>query len=88
MQVEQQRSSPTWRCRVLGHRFVFRAAAEQMVWSCTRCAAGSSRRYSTPAEAARFSEALNVRATTDLGKRAPIVGLLPLRVWRWWRQHG
>ena len=76
------------RCRVWGHGFVFRAEADQMLWSCTRCSAGDSKRYGTAAEAARLAAALNVRATTDLGKRAPLVGLLPLRLWRWWRQYG
>ncbi len=74
-------------CRLLGHKFVFRAEADLMVWECSRCGAWSSKRYPTSDEAARFAKVLNVRATDELGKRAPLVGLLPLRVWRRLRRH-
>ena len=79
--------SGTVACRVFGHRYRFAAEGERMLWRCSRCGTGDSKRYASAAEAERFATALDVDATSDLGKRAPLVGLLPLRVWRWWRQR-
>jgi hypothetical protein len=41
-----------------------------------------AKEYETTADADRFAAAFNKRDTADLGKRAPLIGLLPLRVWR------
>ena len=72
-------------CRVFGHDFVFRAEDKQLVWGCSRCPAGDAKGYSTPAEAQRLADVFNVRDNKDLGKRAPLIGLFPLRLWRKFR---
>jgi hypothetical protein len=70
-------------CTVFGHRFVFRAEGNVMRWECDRgCDAGGSKRYATEAEAVRYATGLNRRDNDELGKRAPLLGLLPLRVFR------
>ena len=79
--MQQVASGQPVRCRVMGHRFAFWAEGEVMTWGCERCPAGGSKRYATTAEAARMASALDVRPTADLGRRAPLIGLLPLRLW-------
>jgi hypothetical protein len=85
--MEGLHSSGTVSCRVFGHRFLFTSEDQRMVWQCSRCGAGDAKDYPTPAEAGRFANALDVRSTDSLGKRAPLVGLLPLRGWRRWRDR-
>jgi hypothetical protein len=71
------------RCRVLGHRFRFSSAGETMHWTCPRgCGAGGSKRYASAADAARYAAAFDREDREDLGRRAPLVAGLPLRVWR------
>jgi hypothetical protein len=75
-------------CRVLGHRYRFRADGARMTWTCARCgAAGGERAYASPAEARRYAAAFDREDRADLGRRAPLVGLLPLRLWRAWRDR-
>ena len=75
-------------CRVLGHRYRFRADGATMTWACARCgAAGGERAYASPEEARRYAEAFDREDRGDLGRRAPLVGLLPLRLWRAWRDR-
>lgn len=70
-------------CRVLGHRFRFVSEGGTMRWSCSRgCGAEGSKRYATAEDARRYARALDHEDASDLGRRAPLVGLLPLRVWR------
>lgn len=73
------------RCRLLGHRYRFTATGAQMTWSCERdgCAAGGSKLYPTAADASRFAAALDREDRDQLGRQAPLFGLLPLRIWRW-----
>jgi hypothetical protein len=78
--------SQPWKCRVLGHDIDFRAHGTTMVWECRRgCGTGGSKQYATAAEASRYAAAFDKRDSADLGRRAPLVGLLPLRLWRWMR---
>jgi hypothetical protein len=71
------------RCRLIGHRFRFRSEGETMRWECARgCGAGGSKRYSSEEDAARYASAFDREDREDLGKRAPLVGLFPLRLWR------
>jgi hypothetical protein len=74
-------------CRVVGHRFRFSAEGEVLRWRCQRgCGAGGEKRYATAADAARYARAFDREDREDLGRRAPLVGLLPLRVvWAWRR---
>jgi len=77
------------RCRVLGHRFRFSSDAETMHWRCQRgCGAGGSKRYDTAAEAEMYAGAFDREDREDLGRRAPLFGLFPLRLLRAWRRRG
>jgi hypothetical protein len=76
------------RCRLLGHRYRFRADDSVLVWHCGRCGAlGGTKVYPSSADAARFASAFDREDRDDLGRRAPLVGLLPLRLWRAWRDR-
>jgi hypothetical protein len=71
------------RCRISGHRFRFTADGDTMTWRCVRdCGAGGTKRYPSPSDAARYASALDHEDRTDLGRRAPLVGLFPLRLAR------
>jgi hypothetical protein len=70
------------RCRILGHRFRFSSEGDEMRWRCARCGAGGMKRYRTPEDAQRYASALDREDRDDLGRRAPLVGLFPLRLLR------
>jgi hypothetical protein len=75
-------------CRTLGHRYRFAAEGATMRWTCERCGAvGGEKTYASRDEAARYARALDREDRSDLGRRAPLVGLLPLRLWRAWRDR-
>lgn len=70
------------RCRVFGHRYRFRADGTVMRWECERgCAAGGSKTYPSPAQARHYAAAFDREDRDDLGRRAPLLGMFPLRVW-------
>jgi hypothetical protein len=76
------------RCRIFGHRYRFVAEDTTMAWTCERCGTPGGRKdYATADEAARFAGALDREDRSDLGRRAPLIGLLPLRIWRAWRDR-
>ena len=69
-------------CRLLGHRYRFRADGSTMRWTCERgCGAGGSKEYSSAAEASHYAAAFDREDRTELGRRAPLLGLFPLRLW-------
>jgi hypothetical protein len=71
------------RCRLIGHRFRFWSEGETMRWECRRdCGAGGSKSYGSAEDAARYSRAFDHEDRGDLGKRAPLIGLFPLRLAR------
>jgi hypothetical protein len=71
------------RCRLLGHRFRFTSDGETMRWDCERgCGAGGSKVYANAADARRYATAFDRRDSEDLGRRAPLFGLWPLRLAR------
>ena len=75
-------------CRVLGHRFRFTADGETMTWQCERCGTfGGRKQYASAADAERYARSFDKEDRADLGRRAPLVGLLPLRLWRAWRDR-
>ena len=77
----------TFACRVFGHQPTFVAQGRTLRWACERCGQSSgTKEYDTAAEAEKYAAAFNKRDTDDLGKRAPLIGLLPLRLWRRWRR--
>jgi hypothetical protein len=52
-----------------------------MRWACERgCGAGGEKTYASSADAARYAQAFDCEDRRDLGRRAPLVGLLPLRI--------
>jgi len=60
-----------------------------MSWSCGRCGIpGGSKRYATADDAARYAAAFDREDREDIGRRAPLVGLLPLRIARALRARG
>jgi hypothetical protein len=68
---------------VLGHRFRFTADGDTMTWRCGRnCGTGGRKRYASAAEAARYAAAFDREDRANLGRRAPLVGLFPLRLAR------
>jgi hypothetical protein len=69
-------------CRLLGHRPRFSSDGATMRWSCERCGDGGEKTYATAEEAARYARAFDREDRDDLGRRAPLIGLLPLRVAR------
>jgi hypothetical protein len=69
-------------CRVFGHRYRFEAEGATMRWTCERgCGAGGSKEYETAADAARYAAAFDVEDRSQLGRRAPLLGMFPLRMW-------
>jgi len=70
-------------CRILGHSARFTADGREMQWSCERCDAElGTKTYASEAEARRYAQAFDRRDSDDLGRRAPLLGMLPLRLWR------
>lgn len=54
-----------------------------MVWRCARgCGAGGSKRYESAEQAERYARSFDREDREDLGRRAPLLGLLPLRLAR------
>jgi hypothetical protein len=77
------------RCRLIGHRFRFWSEGETMRWECRRgCGADGSKRYPTAEDAARYARGLDREDRDDLGRRAPLLGLFPLRLARMLRRRG
>ncbi|HEY3613518.1 MAG TPA: hypothetical protein VGK92_07430 [Gaiellales bacterium] len=68
-------------CRILGHRFRFRAEGPLMLWECVReCGAGGSKRYATDEDARRYALGLERDAAPDRGP--PLIAALPVRLLR------
>lgn len=76
-------------CRVFGHRYRFEAEGRTMRWTCERgCGAGGSKEYATAAEASSFAAAFDREDRDELGRRAPFLGMFPLRIWWHLRRRG
>lgn len=59
-----------------------------MVWECERgCGEGGAKQYESEEQARRFAASFNRRDNADLGRRAPLVGMFPLRIWYRLRGH-
>lgn len=73
---------PMVACRVFGHRFRFSAQGTIMRWECQRgCGAGGAKRYSSAAAAMQYAAAFDRNDLDELGRRAPLLGMFPLRIW-------
>ena len=68
------------RCRVFGHRYRFSATGAVMRWERQRDC-GGSKTYSSPAAARRYASAFDREDRDQLGRRAPLLGMFPLRIW-------
>jgi hypothetical protein len=69
-------------CRVFGHRYRFEADGATMRWTCERgCGAGGAKEYGSAEEAVRYAAAFDREDRSDVGRRAPPLGMFPLRVW-------
>jgi hypothetical protein len=78
----------TLSCRLLGHRPRFTSEGNTLVWTCNRkCGAGGAKEYATAADAARYARAFDREDREDLGRRAPLIGLFPLRLFRAFRNR-
>jgi len=76
------------RCRVLGHRYRFTASGTEMRWACGRCGhVGGVKQYATAQDATRFAAGFDREDRQDPGRRAPLIGLLPLRLARMVRRR-
>jgi hypothetical protein len=70
-------------CHILGHRYRFEAEGRTLRWTCRReCGAGGEKIYPTAVDARRYASAFDREDREDIGRRAPLIGLLPLRLWR------
>ena len=69
-------------CRIFGHRPRFWTEGATMRWACARCGEGGAKTYASAREAERYARAFDREDRSDLGRRAPLIGLLPLRIAR------
>ena len=59
-----------------------------MRWECQRgCSAGGTKRYSSAAAASQYAAAFDREDLHELGRRAPLLGMFPLRIWYKMRSH-
>ncbi|HET8601341.1 MAG TPA: hypothetical protein VFL99_13515 [Segeticoccus sp.] len=77
-----------WKCTLLGHRVRFHTDGATMSWACERCGGQSgSKTYESPAVATHYARAFDHRDSEDIGRRAPFIGMFPLRLWRVFRNR-
>lgn len=77
------------RCRLLGHRYRFRAEERVMVWVCQRgCGSSGRKAYASAEQAARYARVLDHDDRNEVGRRAPLLGLFPLRIIHALRRRG
>jgi hypothetical protein len=76
------------RCRLLGHRYRFWTEGAVMRWECERdCDAGGRKTYDSPATARTYAAAFDREDRDELGRRAPLLGMFPLRLWHKMRER-
>ena len=53
-----------------------------MRWTCERgCGADGSKEYESAAAASRYAAAVDREDRDEVGRRAPFLGMFPLRMW-------
>ena len=58
-----------------------------MMWDCERCdTIGGVKEYGSPERARKFAAAFDVEDNEDVGRRAPLLGMFPLRMARYLRR--
>ena len=76
-------------CALIGHRYRFSADGPTMTWICSRgCGAGGAKTYPSAAEATQYARAFDKEDRDDVGRRAPLLGMFPLRIAAWLRRRG
>jgi hypothetical protein len=74
-------------CSIFGHRYRFIADGATMRWSCARCGVvGGTKEYASAEDAARYARVFDREDREDMGRRAPLIAGLPLRLWRAFRR--
>lgn len=82
------RPARDWKCVVAGHRIRFRTRDRTMTWGCEWCGGQTgSKTYESAAAASKYARAFDHRDSQDTGKRAPLLGMFPLRLWRFLRDR-
>jgi hypothetical protein len=67
------------RCTVFGHRYRFTSDGPTMTWTCA-CGSGGSKTYRSARDATRYAAVFDREDSADLGRRAPLLGMFPLRI--------
>ncbi len=68
-------------CSVIGHRYRFCSVGERLEWTCERgCGTGGSKTYASPELAERYARAFDREDRHEIGRRAPLLGMFPLRI--------
>ncbi|GAA4813436.1 DUF1660 family phage protein [Tomitella cavernea] len=84
MRLDGGRNGKTTRmiaCHVFGHRYRFSVQGRVMAWDCGRCGRpGGSKMYDTEEHALAYATAFDREDSADLGRRAPLLGMFPLRI--------
>ena len=66
----------------------FSSAGATMRWRCERgCGAGGEKTYASATDAARYARAFDREDSEDIGRRAPLFGMFPLRMARSMRER-
>ena len=69
-------------CRLFGHRYRFQSDGATMRWTCERgCGDGGAKEYASPDEASHYAAAFDRDDRAEIGRRAPFLGMFPLRMW-------
>lgn len=74
------------RCRALKHHFRFSTDGPVMRWHCTRCPEAGEKRYGSAGDAARYARAFDLEPWHEQARRAPLLGMFPVRLARVIRQ--
>jgi hypothetical protein len=68
---------------MLAHRYRFTTDGRQMQWTCQRCGAiGGSKTFGSAEDARRYATAFDREDREDMGRRAPLIAGMPLRLLR------
>ena len=71
------------RCGLIGHRMRFWAEGSTVRWGYERGSGEEgSKAFGSSRDANRYARAFDCEDRDDVGRRAPLMGMLPLRTWR------
>jgi hypothetical protein len=88
MRVDREHRARNSKCVFVGHRVRFHAQDRTMTWACEWCGGhAGSKTYDSAVAARKYARAFDRRDGQDVGKRAPLLGMFPLRLWRFLRNR-